>query len=296
MKKYLFILVFAIVIGLTACSTNGEVQVDQPVAESSLEDKDTEVSKEENDAGENLDESERANNEDEKELENEEEPLKEKSEDEIKDESKTKKESTTKTTPRKDTVKKNETQSKNNPKQANSTKSTSKPKQFPPKKQEANEQNDTNKKEPAKAKEVSKPKEQPKPKDDSDSKVGNSSLEDQVIQLVNAERKKQGLAALKKNGTVTTIARNHSKKMAESGNLYHSDFGSALKANGVGYRAAGENVASGTSPFSPESVVQAWMNSSGHRANILNGDFTHIGVGYVEHRGYVYWTQIFYGN
>lgn len=62
-----------------------------------------------------------------------------------------------------------------------------------------------------------------------------------------------------------------------------------MKAAGISYRSAGENIAQGQQ--TPEQVVQAWMNSEGHRANILNSSFTHIGVGYVADGNY--WTQQF---
>ena len=62
-----------------------------------------------------------------------------------------------------------------------------------------------------------------------------------------------------------------------------------MKKFGISYTSAGENIAQGQR--TPEEVVQAWMNSAGHRANILNNGFTHIGVGYVESGNY--WTQQF---
>lgn len=62
-----------------------------------------------------------------------------------------------------------------------------------------------------------------------------------------------------------------------------------MKKFGISYKSAGENIAQGQR--TPEEVVQAWMNSAGHRANILNNGFTHIGVGYVENGNY--WTQQF---
>lgn len=62
-----------------------------------------------------------------------------------------------------------------------------------------------------------------------------------------------------------------------------------MKQFGVDYRTAGENIAKGQR--TPQQVVNAWMNSEGHRANILNGNFTHIGVGYVEQGNH--WTQQF---
>ena len=62
-----------------------------------------------------------------------------------------------------------------------------------------------------------------------------------------------------------------------------------MKSFGISYRTAGENIAKGYA--SPEAVVNAWMNSPGHRANILNSTYTHIGVGYVPSGNY--WTQMF---
>lgn len=61
---------------------------------------------------------------------------------------------------------------------------------------------------------------------------------------------------------------------------------------GIRYSAAGENIAMGQS--TPQAVVQSWMNSSGHRANILSANFTEIGVGYAKGgTGGHYWTQLF---
>ena len=65
-----------------------------------------------------------------------------------------------------------------------------------------------------------------------------------------------------------------------------------LKKFGISYKSAGENIAQGYS--TPEAVVNGWMNSSGHRANILNASFTHMGVGY-DANGH-YWTQMFIGK
>ena len=65
-----------------------------------------------------------------------------------------------------------------------------------------------------------------------------------------------------------------------------------MKSYGITYRSAGENIAMGQR--TPQEVVNAWMNSSGHRANILSKDFTHIGVGH--HASGNYWTQQFIGK
>ena len=64
-----------------------------------------------------------------------------------------------------------------------------------------------------------------------------------------------------------------------------------MRSFGISYRYAGENIAKGYR--SAESVMNGWMNSSGHRANILNVNFGKIGVGYVETNGTTYWTQMF---
>jgi len=75
---------------------------------------------------------------------------------------------------------------------------------------------------------------------------------------------------------------------------YGSPF-SMMKNFGISYRTAGENIAAGQQ--TPQEVVTAWMNSPGHRANILNKSFTHIGVGYAKGGSYGhYWTQMFIGK
>ena len=71
-----------------------------------------------------------------------------------------------------------------------------------------------------------------------------------------------------------------------------SSFATALKEQNVSYRSAGENIAWGQK--TPEQVMEAWMNSDGHRANILNAKFTKIGVGqYRDAAGRNYWVQLF---
>ena len=71
-----------------------------------------------------------------------------------------------------------------------------------------------------------------------------------------------------------------------------SKFSTALTEQGVTFKGAGENIAWGQK--SPEAVMQAWMNSEGHRANILNKNFTKIGVGYYQNAaGRNFWTQLF---
>lgn len=90
------------------------------------------------------------------------------------------------------------------------------------------------------------------------------------------------------------VARAKSEDMAKNNYFSHTSptYGSPfdqIKSAGISYRSAGENIAKGQR--TPQQVVQAWMDSPGHRQNIMNASYTHIGVGFVE-AGY-YWTQQF---
>ncbi|MEK4147740.1 CAP domain-containing protein [Robertmurraya sp. FSL W8-0741] len=121
-----------------------------------------------------------------------------------------------------------------------------------------------------------------------------SAFEQKVVDLTNEERSKNGLPALKIDENLSKVARAKSEDMKTMGYFSHTspNYGSPfdmMKRFGITYRSAGENIAMGQR--SPEEVVQAWMNSEGHRANILNSSFTHIGVGYVANGNY--WTQMF---
>lgn len=123
-----------------------------------------------------------------------------------------------------------------------------------------------------------------------------NAYEREVIRLVNAERAKYGLAALQEDAALTRTARMKSQDMSDNRYFDHNSptYGTPfqlMKSQGIQYRAAGENIAMGYA--TPEAVVNAWMNSSGHRANILNSSYTRIGVGYVESGNY--WTQHFAG-
>jgi uncharacterized YkwD family protein len=124
-----------------------------------------------------------------------------------------------------------------------------------------------------------------------------SAYEQEVVDLTNQERAKNGLAALKVDTTLSKLAREKSRDMSVNGYFSHTSptYGSPfdmMKQYGITYRAAGENIAMGQR--TPEEVVQAWMNSEGHRKNILSSNFTHIGVGYVASGNY--WTQEFIGK
>src|SRR5699024_7076108 len=124
-----------------------------------------------------------------------------------------------------------------------------------------------------------------------------SQFEQQVVDLTNEERAKYGLSPLQIDRELSRVAKEKYNDMAKNGYFSHNSpvYGSPfdmMKSYGITYRTAGENIAKGQR--TPEEVVNAWMNSSGHRANILNGDFTHIGVGFVEQGNH--WTQQFIGK
>lgn len=122
------------------------------------------------------------------------------------------------------------------------------------------------------------------------------SFEAEVIRLVNEIRVKNGLKALTTNWELSRVARYKSQDMVDNRYFSHTSptYGSPyqmMRSFGISYRTAGENIAYGYS--TPQAVVNAWMNSSGHRANILNSSYTQIGVGYVAKGNY--WTQMFIG-
>ena len=118
----------------------------------------------------------------------------------------------------------------------------------------------------------------------------------EVVRLINEIRAQYGLGELKVNTELSRVARIKSQDMHDKGYFSHTSptYGSPfdmMKQFGIKYRTAGENIAMGYR--SPQSVVNGWMNSPGHRANILNGSFKEIGMGYVESGNY--WTQMFIG-
>lgn len=123
------------------------------------------------------------------------------------------------------------------------------------------------------------------------------SIEQQVVNLVNAERAKAGLKPLKADWELARVARFKSEDMRDNRYFDHNSqiYGTPfqmMKSFGINYRSAGENIAAGQT--TAESVMQAWMNSPGHKKNILSPSFTHIGVGYAKGGSYGhYWTQQF---
>lgn len=121
-----------------------------------------------------------------------------------------------------------------------------------------------------------------------------TAYEQEVIRLVNEIRSKNGLKALSHHWELSRVARYKSQDMKDNQYFSHTSpvYGSPyqmMRNFGISFKSAGENIAKGYA--TPQAVVDGWMNSSGHRANILNASYTHIGVGYVS--GGNYWTQMF---
>jgi uncharacterized protein YkwD len=102
--------------------------------------------------------------------------------------------------------------------------------------------------------------------------------------LLNVQRKKHGLAALKENKQLDSASLGHSRDMVKKRYFEHGDFVGRIKKSGylrgVTAYGLGENIAWGSGPYStPRSIVNMWMHSPGHRANILNSGFKEIGIG-----------------
>lgn len=129
------------------------------------------------------------------------------------------------------------------------------------------------------------------------SMTATNSLENEVIRLTNAERSKRGLPALKSNWQLSRCARYKSQDMINKNYFAHQSptYGSPfdmIESFGISMAAGGENIA--MRQRTPQEVVTAWMNSPGHRSNILSTAYTEIGVGVAKSKsGSYYWTQMF---
>lgn len=127
--------------------------------------------------------------------------------------------------------------------------------------------------------------------------IETKSIESEVVRLVNVERAKAGLPALKENWQLSRIARYKSQDMINKNYFSHYSptYGSPfdmIESFGIKFSAAGENIAMGQR--TPQEVMNAWMNSPGHRSNILSPSYTEIGVGLAKDKsGRCYWTQMF---
>lgn len=122
-----------------------------------------------------------------------------------------------------------------------------------------------------------------------------ASYAEQILELVNEERAKAGLPALKLQADITAAANVRAREIKQSFSHTRPDgssFSSVLKEQGISFRGSGENIAYGQR--TPQQVMEGWMNSDGHRANILNEKFENMGVGYYQdERGVNYWVQLF---
>lgn len=132
---------------------------------------------------------------------------------------------------------------------------------------------------------------------ESEGRQAESTQAEAILKLVNQERQKAGVPALKLSSKLTEVANTKAKDMADKNYFSHESptYGSPfemLKKFGVNYSYAGENIAAGQK--NAEEVMNSWMNSSGHKANILNKNYTELGVGF--YRGGQYgteWVQLF---
>jgi uncharacterized protein YkwD len=111
----------------------------------------------------------------------------------------------------------------------------------------------------------------------------NQTFEARVLELINQERARQALPALKAQSQLAAAARAHSAEMACNNYFSHTGLNGSTVASRIGQQGyswsrVGENIAGGSS--TPEAVVQQWMNSAPHKANILSPNFTDVGVGY----------------
>lgn len=151
-----------------------------------------------------------------------------------------------------------------------------------------------------------------KPDDNNDNSNGNdnnnkpevdtsfSAFQNEVLSLVNQERAKVGANPLTLNKELSDVATIKSQDMIDKNYFDHNSptYGSPfdmMNQFGISYSAAGENIAMGQT--SPQDVMNSWMNSPGHRKNILSSDFTELGVGVAKNsNGQLYWTQMFIGR
>ena len=124
--------------------------------------------------------------------------------------------------------------------------------------------------------------------------IRSSNAASEVVRLTNSARSQNGYAALVEDGALSEAAAVRAREIARS--FSHTrplgaSFSSALSESGVSYLRAGENIASGQK--SASEVVNAWLNSPGHRANILNSSYSRIGSASVNIDGTLYWVQLF---
>lgn len=117
--------------------------------------------------------------------------------------------------------------------------------------------------------------------------VASAGLEAEVLSRLNGARADAGVAPLAAAGDLTSVARRHSTRMADQSHLHHNP---NLTDDVTGWRKVGENVGRGPSV---NAIHNALMNSTGHRRNMLDADFTQVGIGVVSVDGQLWITQVF---
>ena len=126
--------------------------------------------------------------------------------------------------------------------------------------------------------------------------LNTTRIQQELLSLVNAEREQVGAAPLVMNEQLNQAARREAIDIARQRRLSHvgsdgSTVRTRIEDTGYLWSAIGENIAMGQT--SPEAVMAAWMRSEGHRQNILNPEFSELGLANVEAEGYKYWVQVF---
>ena len=119
-------------------------------------------------------------------------------------------------------------------------------------------------------------------------------ISESILELVNIHRRSIGKSILTRNSTADNLAAEHTNYMIAQQKISHDNFGARFQSlqQDVNAHAAGENVAYGYK--TAQAVMQGWINSPGHKANI-EGDFTHIGIAAIKNsQGLYYYSQLFY--
>jgi uncharacterized protein YkwD len=129
-------------------------------------------------------------------------------------------------------------------------------------------------------------------------KTEPTATEKAIVELINMERAKEKLPALKIHAVLTKVAREHSQNMAKTGMLQHVLDGKKptdrVKASGYRFLMCGENIAVSEGKYTPAEIVQGWMDSKSHRENILTPRFSETGLGIATNdKGETYYTQVF---
>lgn len=161
--------------------------------------------------------------------------------------------------------------------------------------QQAQEQQPSPEQQPAPEQQQPAPEQQPTP--EQQPQVNNSDYKAQVVAIMNQERANAGIGGISQNASLDAVAQIRAQEIVQS--FAHTRPNGAscftvLDENGIVYMTAGENIAAGYG--TPADVMAGWMNSEGHRANILNGSFGQVGIGYYTDPNTpygTYWVQIF---